>query len=146
MAINTAQQETVSTAKLLPAAAIGAGISAVINLIIFLILPNLLGVAPIMVQMGPPSPDTPLMELPAIAVIIISALPSFVAAGVLALLGRFTARPFTVFRVIAAVVLVLSFAPFTMGTMNSGTVITLGLMHIVAAGAIVWALDRRARA
>lgn len=146
MSSQSLSSETVVTTKLLPAAATGALIAAAINVAIFLVLPNALGVAPIQVQMGPPSPDTPLTDLPAAAVIIMSVLPAFLAAGVLSLLARFTSRPFTVFRVIAGVMLVLSFMPFTAMPMPTGAVISLGLMHIVAAGAIVWALDQRARA
>ena len=146
MSTSLLQTETVATSKLLPAAAVGAGIAAVGNLMVFWVLPSLLGASPIQVQMGPPGPDAALADLNAVMVIVASVLPAFIAAGVLALLGRFTARPFTVFRVIGVVVLLMSFAPFTLMPMPTGTIITLAVMHIIAAVAIVGALDRRARA
>lgn len=139
-------RQTVANTKLVPAAFIGGGIAAVVNLLIFFILPPVLGAAPIMVQMGPPGPDTPFAELPAFAVVAASLIPAFMAAGLLWLLGRFTARPFSTFRIIAVVGLLLSFGPLFTAPMPTGTVISLGLMHVVAAVAIVYTLDQRARA
>lgn len=139
-------RQTVANAKLLPAALIGGGIAAAVNLLIFLILPPVLGAAPIMVQMGPPGPDTPFVEMPAFAVVAASLIPAFIAAGLLWLLGRFTARPFSIFRIIAVVGLLLSFGPIFSAPMTTGAAISLGLMHVVAAAAIAYTLDQRARA
>lgn len=138
--------EQISPPKLLPAAAIGGGIAALINAVLFLVLVPLLNAGPIMVQMGPPSPDTPFVEMTVFPVIFASFLPAFAAAGVLWVLGRVSQRPFHVFRIVALVGLIASFAPFTVTPFTAAQVIVLGLMHVVAAIVITVTLDRRARA
>ncbi len=79
-----------------------------------------------------------------IPVIISSIIPTLLAAGVLALLNRFTASPLRIFNIIAAVLLLLSFVnpfaaipniPIMMG-------VWLNVMHVVVAGIVVFAFNR----
>jgi hypothetical protein len=138
--------QQISTSKLLPAAAVSGGIAALINAVLFFVLVPLLNAGPIMVQMGPPSPDTPFVELTVFQVIFASLIPAFAAAGVLWVLGRVSQRPFSIFRIVALVGLIASFAPFTVTPFTGAQVVVLGLMHVAAAAAIALTLDRRARA
>lgn len=71
--------------------------------------------------------------------------PAIGATVLLALLGRFTRRPFLIFQIIALVFLLLSFGgPLSLPV--SGTVkVVLGIMHTVAASAIVGVLSTLGR-
>lgn len=79
-----------------------------------------------------------------VPVIISSIIPTLLAAGVLALLNRFTASPLRIFNIIAAILLLLSFAnPFVAipnVTLMMG--IWLNVMHVVVAGIVVVAFNR----
>lgn len=91
---------------------------------------------------APVPPTNEPTPLPMVAVVVATVIPAIGAAFVLALLNRFTARPLRVFLIIAAAVLLVSFAgPFTL-PISFGEQMILNLMHIIAAGAIVWALAR----
>lgn len=84
----------------------------------------------------------------AAAVVTMTILPTVLAGIVYALLGAIgrIRRPITVFRVIALVVLVLSFAsPFSIPGIGAGFIVLLELMHLAAAAAIVWSLTTLAR-
>ncbi len=65
-----------------------------------------------------------------------------------AVIGRLSRRPVRTFQIVAAIVLVLSFLP-DIGLLVSGApgatlpgVLTLMLMHVIAAGVVVWVLGR----
>ena len=76
-----------------------------------------------------------------VLVILNSFVPAILAAVVLALLNRFARRPVRLFRIIAAVLLVISFAnPLTIPEAPLAMILTLDLMHIVAAAIIVGVL------
>ncbi len=94
-------------------------------------------------------PDTALIQgqpLTVVPVIISSILPVLVAAGVFALLGRFTRQPVRIFTILAFVLLLASFLNPFMGipgvTIPMGLV--LNLMHVVVAGLVVYAFRRYA--
>ena len=124
--------------RLLPLALTGGVIGAVINAVIALIAPALIG-GP--VQVSQPG-STALQDLPLIAVIAASLIPAFVAALVLYLLGRFTKAPIQIFQITAGVLTFLSlFSPFAIPT-SLGAQLTLCLMHLVAAASITLALSR----
>jgi hypothetical protein len=75
-----------------------------------------------------------------------AAIPPAIGATILlAILGRFTRRPFFIFQAIAAVFLLLSFGgPLSLPV--SGTVkLVLALMHVVTAGVIVGVLSTLGR-
>lgn len=79
-------------------------------------------------------------------VIIASVVGAIGAAAVLAVLNLFLRRPVRVFYVISAVVLLLSFyTPTTISGAPVAMVLTLGLMHVVAAAVIMGALTTLAR-
>ena len=86
-------------------------------------------------------PDSVLVESPTgreplglSAVLFASAMGAVGAAVVFALVGWFSRRPIRTFRLVAAMVLVLSFAtPLTIPGAPLSMVLTLELMHVVAA-------------
>ncbi|MDX2136664.1 MAG: DUF6069 family protein [Chloroflexota bacterium] len=141
MTTATLTRETVAPGKLLSAAAIGGVVAAVVNLALFFILPALLNS---LLRVRTPQ-ATELEPLPFIAVIMASIVPAFVGAGLLWLLNRFTARPVTIFTVIAVIVTLLSLAtPFQLGISTTEAII-LVLMHIVAGAVITYFLVTRSR-
>lgn len=84
--------------------------------------------------------------LPLGAVVVFSFVPALLAAGLLALLGRFARRPLRVFTVVAVVVFVLSlYTPFSIPGAPVAMILTLELMHAVAALVIVGVLTRMGR-
>lgn len=75
------------------------------------------------------------------AVISSSFVPAVLGAVVLAVLGRFTLRSVGIFRVVALVLLVLSFVtPFSLVGAPVAMILVLLLMHVVVAGVTVWVL------
>ena len=75
------------------------------------------------------------------AVVSISFVPALLGALLFAVMGRFTGRPIRTFRVVAAVVMVLSFAtPFTLPGTPVAMILALLLMHVSAAVAITGVL------
>jgi hypothetical protein len=85
----------------------------------------------------------PGMNQPITVVLVImnSFIPAILAAVLLALLNRFTRRPVRLFRIIAAVLLLISFVnPFTIPGAPPTMILALALMHIVAAAIIVGVL------
>lgn len=135
------QKERVAPiSKLLQAGLIGGVIGAVGSFIVYLIG----GAMGIPFQILPPG-TTELAPLPVPMIAIANIVPALIAAGVLALLARFVSQPVRPFQIISVVILVLSFAsPFAQpAEVTMGTKLALNLMHIVAAGAIVWALTMR---
>lgn len=73
-------------------------------------------------------------------------VPALLAAAVFALLGRFTRRPVRNFVVVSGVLLVLSFVtPLTIPGAPLSMVLTMELMHVVAAVVIVVGLTTLAR-
>ena len=80
------------------------------------------------------------------ALVSISFVPALLGALVFAVMGRFTRRPIRTFRVVAAVVLVLSFAtPFTLPGAPVAMIAALLLMHVIAAAAITGGLTTLGR-
>lgn len=91
-----------------------------------------------------PNAGTPLTVGMVISVCVTAAVG---AALVFALIARFTRRPVRVFGVVAAVVLVLSFAtPFSIPGAPLAMILAMEVMHVVAAAVIFFALTTFARA
>lgn len=134
----SARTENVAWNRLLIAALIGAVGAAVANGLIFVIASAL--------GLFPQDLNTPAGQPIGLGAVVISTFVGALGAtAVFALLARFTRRPITIFRIVAAVVLLLSFAtPLSLGA-PLPMVLTLELMHIVAAAIIVWALTTRSR-
>jgi lysylphosphatidylglycerol synthetase-like protein (DUF2156 family) len=119
------------------AGAIGGLVAAVANLVVYLIATALLRIDLLIPQ--PPDMAT-LGPLPFPMVLIASFVPGLVAAGLLLVL-RGNKQLFTIISVVA---LVLSMIPLLATGMATQTAIVLGIMHVVAAVAIVGVLTRRA--
>ena len=118
----------VASRKLLWAGPLAGVAAAAGNLAVFGLASAALNLPLAMPAMGP----TPAAPLNIAQVVISSFLPALVAAGLLALLARFTARPVRVFQIIAGVVLVLSLgAPLTLQA-DLSTRLVLLAMHVVA--------------
>lgn len=133
--------ERVATGNLWRAALLGGVLAAVANIVVLLIA-NALGLT-LDVPLGPNATETaPMGVLP---VILASFLPALGAAGLLALLARFTRRPITIFLGVSALFLLLSFGPLLGTPVVVSTKVVLGLMHLVAAVPIVWALVTQGR-
>ena len=109
--------------------------AAAINAVIYVIA-SAAGAIPATVLV--PGLNLPVTVVP---VVLNSFVPAILAAIFLALLQRFARRPIRLFRIIAAVLLVLSFAnPFTIPGAPIAMILVLDLMHIVAAATIVGVL------
>lgn len=122
----------------LPAAAVGA---ALINAVVYLVA-RLVGAIPADVIV--PNAGTPLTVG---MVVFTSAVAAVAGALVYALVSRFARRPVRVFGVLAVVVLVLSFAtPFSIPGAPLSMILAMEVMHVVAAGAIFFALTSLSRA
>ena len=120
-----------------PVAALAA---AVANALVYLVATAVGAIPSDFVIPGPGTPLTLGM------VVGSTAVPAFLAGVVFALLGRFTRRPVRSFVVLAAVLLVLSFAtPLTIPEAPLSMVLALELMHVVAAVVIVGVLVTLAR-
>lgn len=115
---------------------LAAVIAAVINAIIWLIA-RALGVS---FRVQPPGQTESTVNL--LAVILTTIVPSLLGLGVYVLLHRVTRRPFLVFLIIALVVFVLSLLLPLSAADETGTQVTLILMHIVATLAVLAGIYR----
>ena len=121
-----------------PLAAVVAGAA---NLVVFAVEKAALGISFIL-ALQPGATATP---LPAAMVFVESVIPALVAAVLLALLVKFTARPVWIFQIISAVFLLVSFG--TPLAVPADTLTKLGLisLHIIAAVVVVGLLTTLAR-
>jgi Family of unknown function (DUF6069) len=131
-----------STTNLWLLALVGGIIGAIINTLIALIAPGIIGQ-----PLQAPNPSTKTLEaIPLFAVIAASLIPAFLGAGFLVLLQRFTTNPLQKFQIIAVTFALLSLiSPMTL-PINLGGKMALSLMHLVAAASIVWSLSRARKA
>ena len=114
-----------------------AGLGATVANVVVYTIESALGAIPQTVLLPPPMSQ----PITVVLVIINSFVPAIVAGVFLALLNRFARRPVRLFRIIAAVLLLLSFAnPFTIPGAPPAMIIALDLMHVVAAAIIVGVL------
>ena len=88
------------------------------------------------------------MQLRSPAFIFLTVVLLLGAIVTFAVIGRLSRRPMRTFQIVAAIVLVLSFLP-DIGLLVSGApgatlpgVLVLMLMHVIAAGIVVWVLGR----
>ena len=119
------------------AAAIAAGVSALINAILFFIFQAAGILTPdIMVQ-----PNQPLSVIP---VIMASILPTFIAAIVFFLLEKYSKNGFKIFSILAIILLLLSFSNpfFSIPNITIGYGVVLCLMHVVVAVSILFFIQR----
>ncbi|MGW1297835.1 DUF6069 family protein [Streptomyces sp. NPDC002533] len=83
------------------------------------------------------------LDIGLLPVVLLALLSSLAGWALLATLERFTRRPYLLWTVAAAVVLLLSFLPLTGSGMTEGTRMTLALMHVVVGAALVAGLPTR---
>ena len=143
IATNSPRTEVIATSKLWQAGLLAALLAVIGNLILFFIGNQVLP-SPLLIPAQPGFTD--LAPLTAIPVILATAIPIIGATGLLALLGRWVARPFTVFTMIAIIFLVISFGgPLTL-PVDGVTKLILNAMHIVAGAITIGILRTRGRA
>ena len=130
--------EKIAAKKLLWVAPLAGAIAAGINSVLFLI-GSAIGLIDAAVLV--PGMNTPITIVP---VIMSSIIPSLIAGLVLAGLNYFLNKPFKVFRIVALILLILSFANPFMGIpgIPLGMGIWLNVMHVVVAGAVVYCFGR----
>jgi len=130
--------EKIAAKKLLWVAPLAGAIAAVINSVLFLI-GSAIGLIDAAVLI--PGMDTPITIVP---VIMSSIIPSLIAGLVLGVMNYFLNKPFKVFRIVALVLLILSFANPFMGIpgIPLGMGIWLNVMHVVVAGTVVYCFGR----
>ena len=124
---------------------VAGAVATIANLVFFWITKSGFGVPYILPLRGPSSP---LVNLPETEIILAHVGPAIGATAILAILGKFLSRPFRVFRIISALLLIISFI-LPLFLLPSGvatsTKIGLMLMHIIAAAIIVGILTRLGR-
>ena len=126
-----------ASCSVLIAAAMAAGLSIIINAIIFFVcLATGIITDDIMVQ-----PNQPLSILP---VIISSTIPTFIGAFVFFLFEKYSENGFKYFSILAIVLLVLSFAsPFTqIPGVTVAYALALNVMHIVVATSLLFFIKK----
>jgi len=133
--------EKIVAKNLLWAAPLAGAIAAVINTVLFFIGSST-GLIDSSILI--PGANAPLAVVPVIASSII---PSIIAGLVLAGLNYFLSKPWRVFTIIAAVLLVVTFANPFMGIpgIPLGMGIWLNVMHVVVAGSVLYCFNRFTR-
>lgn len=118
-----------------------AVIAAVINVILFYVF----HAAGIFVDTIFLQPGMPLTIVP---ILISSILPTLVATVVFYLLERFTSNGFKIFRIIAIVLLLVSFLNPFMGIpgVTVGYAVALNVMHIVVVALLLYFLGKKVSA
>ncbi len=90
-------------------------------------------------------PGQPETEVALLAVVLLTAVPVLLGAGVYALLRRWSRRPFLIFLVLALLVFALLLVPPFAATERPGTRFLLILMHVVATVAVLLGIYRAER-
>jgi hypothetical protein len=128
----------VDTSRILRTALIGAVIGSIANLVIWVIALQT-GLTLSVPAMDPSMADASgMMQVPFIAVILATTITTFIGGGVLAIFNRISANPIRLFQIVAGVFVAVSMVG-VLDVPATGDKISLGLMHIVAGIAAVWA-------
>ena len=128
----------VDTSRILRAALIGAVVGSIANILVWVIALQV-GLTLSVPAMNPSMADANgLMQVPFIAVILATVITTFIGGGVLALLNRISATPYRLFQIIAIVFVAISMVG-VLGATANGDKIVLGIMHIIAGAAAIWA-------
>lgn len=142
--MSAASTATTNRPRPLLGAAAGALLALVVNTIVFFAGGAILGTS---IQAS--TDGATASDVPYVAVVASSVLPLFIGAGVLWLLGRFTASALRVWTIIAIVLTVLSLSGPLFLPVDIGSKIALILMHIGAGTAAIvgqhWAAQRASR-
>ncbi len=128
----------VDTSRILRAALIGAVVSSIANLIVWVIALQV-GLTLNVPAMDPSMADANgLMQVSFIAIILATAITTFIGGGVLAIFNRISATPYRLFQIVAAVFVAVSMVG-VLGAPANGDKIVLGIMHIIAGAVAIWA-------
>lgn len=129
-------EKVAATSKLWWVGLVAAGAAAGVNALVYLLEQAVLG-GPFVIPM---QPGTPPVELPVIQVIVSSAVPALGATVLLALLGRFTKRPVSIFLAISVAFLLFSFGGPLNLPVSASIQWALNLLHVIAGLTIVGTL------
>lgn len=136
--ISSTKSPAVASGHLWRSGALAALLASVVNLIIYFAVPAIFNFT-LAIPLTSAQPE----QLPIVVVIVITVLASLVATGLMALLVRTTKRPVTVFRVVAAILLLVSLGgPFSL-PVALGIQLTLSVMHILTAAIIIYLITVR---
>ena len=125
--------------RVLRAGLVVAAVSAVVNVLVFLLARYVLGIPFVFPFAGE---GMPAASLPVSMVLIASLVPAIAGALFLAVLGKVFRRPLRLFQIIGVVLLLLSLGgPFSL-PVDLATKLALSLLHIVAAVVIIGGLTR----
>ena len=137
-----AGKERIAYGKLSWVTLLAALTAAVANALVYFAASRL-GFIPQSVLMPTPSGEHPLTVAP---VVVSSVVGAIGAAIVFAIIGLFVRRPVRLFRIVATVVLVLSFAmPLTIPGAPVAMILSLEVMHVAAWAVIVGLLTTMTR-
>ncbi len=129
-----ASNDRIAYGKLPWVALLAALAAAVANALVYFAASGL-GFIPQSILVPTPSGEHPLTVAP---VAVSSLVGAIAAAIVFAIIGLFARRPVRLFRIVATVVLVLSFAtPLTIPGAPAAMILSLEVMHVVAWAVIV---------
>ena len=137
-------EQIIPISKLWRVGLIAAAAGSLANLVFYWITKGLFGI-PYIIPIGGPS--GPLEPMPLGAIIILNVVPAIGATILLALLGKYVARPIRLFWIISGVLFVLSFMlPLTLpASIATSTKIGLSLMHPIAWAVIAGVLTTLGR-
>lgn len=129
----TSVTRDVSYRRLSVSALSAAAAATLLNVLLFFLGRRLGAFPPTLLVQGEPFELTP--------VVMLSFVPPLLGAALFALLARFVANPKRIFWVIALIVFALMFfTPFSIPNAPVTTIAVLELMHVVVAGAALWAV------
>lgn len=129
--------ETVAAGRLLQAGAIAAVAASVANVLVYFIVPSLFDFSLEIPLMGPGSE---IERLPVFMVILSTVVGTIGAVLIFATLNRYTARPVTIFRVVAVIFLLVSFGPPFSLPVATSIQLTLATMHLITATVVTYML------
>lgn len=131
----------INSNALLKVAPLAALVAAAINAVLYFIGDAIGLMDP---SVGIPSPDGSLQPITLAPILMSSIIPTLIAAGVLALLNRFTANPLRIYGIVTIVIFVVTLANPFLGIPNLplGMGIWLDVMHAVVAGVAWYAFSR----
>lgn len=132
----TGSSDTVVSGRLFRASIIAA-VAVFANMVVYYIVPALFDFA---LEVPLTGPGSEIERLPVVVVILTIIAATIGAAVVLAALKRFTSRPVPTFRVIAAVIALLSLVPLTSLPVEMSIQLTLATMHVITAAIITYML------
>ncbi len=131
----------INTSSLLKVAPLAALASAAINAVLYFIgdATGLMDEA-----IGIPGPDGALQPITLLPVIMSSIIPTLIAAGVLALLNRFTENPLRIYGIVTLILFVVTLGNpfFSIPNIPLSMGIWMDLMHAVVAGVAWYAFSK----